>query len=141
MLFLESGKSLITDIFHRIQNLNLQMQPIPPYTDRISLCNISTVPFLPKVYHPFSLIVDRCLRIVCLREAELPIGAVVHGVKALEEGVAVDEVEALAGRGAQVGYDEVQTIRRATDRLVQRRRPQLGVRDELVGDLRIGADV
>ena len=77
------------------------------------------------------------LRVGVLRggEANLALAAVVHGVEALEESVAVDEVETLAGRGANVGDDEVDRVVFAADNAVQRARPDLGVRGELIGVL------
>ena len=74
-------------------------------------------------------------------EPDLVLAAVVDGVEALEERVAVDEVEALAGRGADVGDDEVDGVVRAADGAVQGTRPDLGVGGELPGVLREGQRV
>ena len=66
------------------------------------------------------------------READLRVGGIEDGVESLEERVAVDEVEALAGVAADVADDEVDVVRRAADRAVQRTRPDLGVCREAV---------
>ena len=53
------------------------------------------------------------------READLAVLDVPHVVEALEEGHAVDEVEALAAVGAEVGRDEVHAVLVAADRGVE----------------------
>ena len=53
------------------------------------------------------------------RKADTPASGVEDGVEALEEGHAVDEVEALARRGANRADDEEDFIRVAADSRVQ----------------------
>lgn len=54
-----------------------------------------------------------------LGEADLLVGGVEHGVKALEESVAVDEVKTLSAVGAKVRDDKVDVTASATDLAVK----------------------
>jgi hypothetical protein len=66
-----------------------------------------------------------------LGEADALSGGVEDGVEALEEGIAVDEVETLTGVGAEVADDEVDAARDTTDISVERAREDLSVGGEL----------
>ena len=53
-------------------------------------------------------------------KADARVGGVEDGVEALQEGVAVDEVETLAGRCASRADDEIDVVGAATDGGVKR---------------------
>ena len=53
------------------------------------------------------------------RDTELRLASVIYGVESLQEGEAVDEVEARARRGSDVGHDKVDGVGVAADRRVE----------------------
>lgn len=75
----------------------------------------------------------------CIGKSNAMIGSVIHRVEALEEGIPVDEVQALARVGTNICDNEIYIVRHAADLSVQRARPDLRVGRELVGDLGHGA--
>ena len=64
--------------------------------------------------------VDRRGRKLGLRNTNAAVRAVEHGVETLEEGLTVDEVEALATVSPYVSDDEVNAVRVSPDRTVER---------------------
>lgn len=66
-------------------------------------------------------------------KADALVGGIEDGVEALEEGVAVDEVETLAGVGAKVVDDAVDASGNTTDVGVERAGENLTVGSELEG--------
>lgn len=68
-------------------------------------------------------------------ETDTPIGGIENRVEALKESVSVDEVQALAAVGSEVGDDQVNVARCASDGGVERTGPQLGIGGQLVDDL------
>jgi hypothetical protein len=87
-------------------------------------------PPLPLFAHSSLSITRRfCKWRSCETNAAVP--GIEDGVETLKEGVAVDKVEALSGRIANVVDDKVYAIRRAADEGVERARPDLCVRGEL----------
>ena len=68
-------------------------------------------------------------------QTDTVVGSVEDGVEALEEGKAVDEVEALARVRSKIPNDEVNVSGGAADCSVQRAGPDLGVSCQFKGSL------
>ena len=68
-------------------------------------------------------------------EADTSVGSIIHAVEPLKKRQAVDEIQTLARRSPDIGDDEVDAASVATNRGVQRPRPDLRVGSELELDL------
>lgn len=75
------------------------------------------------------------IRVCGCGKTDLGVRGIEYRVEALEESVAVDEVETLATGRAEVVDNEVDVVGGTTDVGVERTRPDLGVRGESVGVL------
>ena len=63
------------------------------------------------------------------------IGGIVHGIEALEESEAQDEVDTCTTGHASVHDNEVDNASSTTNQMIEGTRPDLGVRCESVGIL------
>lgn len=65
------------------------------------------------------------------------VGGIKDDIKALEEGVTVDEIESLTRGRADIIYDEIDAAGSPTDESVERTGPELSVGGQFKGGLRI----
>ena len=90
---------------------------------------------LSKDRAPATRLVGRRIRVLRLRKANTAVGGVVHGVEALQEREAVNEVQPLPALAPHVGGDEVDLVVVAAEKAVELARPDLRVGGELEGGL------